>query len=265
MLDGQLGVERDVVHLRTLKSLPVVPWTSLTRLEQRSVRELSRRLRRGFDSVLQADINAFVARLHGLSDVQRDAVAETISTGLTTKKAREEALRLTTPRDREEFVEVCQHGLRDVLSASGMTARVLNRDDLWSSRVPWRFVQVDRVREGRGARGLARLRIADFVGAADTGAASLIMLRTSKETTLVGLLDRFRYWTRTRARLLASELLAEGMMAESGIHTWSTCWRASTGEPASSRRSGPRPWSSHAMIGRRRSRLVSTSSSPMFG
>jgi hypothetical protein len=209
MLDGQFGVEREVVHKETLEGLPVVPWHALTASERKTAAALSLRLRRGVDSELQADIDAFVSRLHGLSDVQRDAVSDTTSTGLTTRDAREQALRSTTSRDRAQFVELCQHGLRDVLSASGLTAWVRNRDDLWSPSVPWRFVQVDRVREGKGSRALARLQLVSFVEAADLGAASLIVLRTGKQTTLVGLLDRFGHWTRTRARLLAVALLAE--------------------------------------------------------
>jgi N-6 DNA Methylase len=210
MLDGQFGVEREVVHKETLEALPIVPWHALGAAERKSAAGLSARLRGGLDSTLQADIDVFVARLHGLSDVQRDAVSETISTGLTTKNAREQALRPTTSTDREEFVEVCGHGLRDVLSASGTTAWIRNRDDLWSPNVPWRFVQVDRVRAGKGPRRPTRLRLADFVRAADAGAASLVVLHTGKQTILVGLLDRFRHWTRTKARLLASELLVEG-------------------------------------------------------
>jgi hypothetical protein len=44
---------------------------------------------------------------------------------------------------------------------------------------------------------------------ADDGAASLITIRVGDRTVLVGQLDQYRYWTKTRARLLASALLTE--------------------------------------------------------
>ncbi|MEN8184955.1 MAG: hypothetical protein ABFS46_20735, partial [Myxococcota bacterium] len=209
MLDGQFGVEREVVHLETLKALPIVPWHTLAISERKMAVRLSGRLRRGLDTALQEEIDVFAARLHGLCDVQRDAVFDTLSTSLTTKDARTRALRRTTATERNDLAETCQIGLQDVLSATELTAWVRTRDDLSRPEVPWHFIQVDCVPQGKGARRPVPLPLDPFVRAADAGAASLIILRTGKGTTLVGILDRFRHWTRTKARLLASTLLAE--------------------------------------------------------
>lgn len=214
MLDGQFGVEREVVHLETYDRMPVVPWHELTRAERSAAAALSERLHASpLDHELRREIDAFVAGLHGLSEVQRDAVADTLATGLTSKQSRVRALSRTTAKERRRFIGVCAAGLDDVLSASELAAHVRLRDDLASPELPWRFIQVDQVPEG-GAKPIAvTLSPEQFLRAADAGAASLVIMRVGASrdtsTVLIAMLDRYRYWTQTRARLLASLLLAE--------------------------------------------------------
>ena len=206
MLDGQFGIEREVVHLETIKRVPVVPWAMLSPEERRKALALSKRLHRGNDEALQAEIDRLVARAFRLSRVQLEAIRDTLATALPTAESRRLAVRLTRPDDREAFASTCQEALRDVLAASKRTAHVRARDDL--STAPWRFVQVDRVAPGAGPLPDARLPLKTFLEAADEGGASLVTLRASEATTLVGILDRYRYWTPTRGGLLAGNLLS---------------------------------------------------------
>lgn len=212
MLDGQFGVEREVVHKETLEQLPVVPWHVLRRAERNAAARLSARLQRNKnDAKLQVEIDAFIASLHGLDEAQRDAISDTLDTGLTMMQhVRVRALSRTTESERAEFAKVCQLGLMDVLAASELSAWVRARDDLGARALPWRFLQIDRVAHGEEAPNkLAQLGVEEFVQAADTGHASLVLLHLNERTSLVGILDRRRHWTRTRARLLASMLLEE--------------------------------------------------------
>ena len=207
MLDGQFGVEREVVHLETIERIPVIPWSRLAPDQRRKTLALSTRLRQSFDQGLLDEIDAFVARIYQLTDVQQQAIRDTVATALPTKESRTRALRETTAAERAEFARDCERSLREILSASALTAHVRVRDDLPGEL--WRFLQVDRVPSGEAPPERAALPFEDLLRAADEGAASLVTLQVDGATALVALLDRYRYWTRTRARLLASTLIAE--------------------------------------------------------
>jgi len=208
MLDSQFGVEREVVHLETINGFPVIPWSDLTHDQRNSSLGLSHRLRRGLDHELQYEIDTFVARVYRLTDVQQQAIIDAMETALPTRTAQKTALNPTTAEQRAGFAGVCERSLREVLSASRLTAHVQVREDLAES--VWCFVQIDRVPMGDMPREPVTLPVSEFLQAADQGAASLVFLHVDEATTLVGMLDRYRYWTRTRARLLASTLLAGG-------------------------------------------------------
>lgn len=212
MLDGQFGIEREVVHKATIESVPVVPWDLLTKSQRSQSLGLSQRLHHGMTEELLAEIDRFVADVFELSNVQRTTIADTLRTALPTAGAKKAAVQRTTPAEREQFVAVCQDELRNVLRASRKDAFVWLRDDLELVGA-WRVVQIDRVEQGSGRPAAIRLDTRRFVEAADEAAASLVTVQVNERTALVGLLDRYRYWTQTRARMLAASLLSE-----SGTH-----------------------------------------------
>lgn len=207
MLDDQFGIEREVVRLTTIKSIPVVPWAELTDVQRSRSFELSQQLHAGVTHELLAGIDSFAADVFCLSNVQRTTVADTLATAIPTAAVKQNAVRGTTKAERDMFVEVCQHELRSVLRASDKDAFVRLHEDFSSSF--WRIMQIDRVHHGELQPPVAGLDPRRFVEAADEAAASLVTMEVNERTTLVGLLDRYGYWTRTRARMLAASLLSE--------------------------------------------------------
>lgn len=203
-LDGQFGVEREVVHKETIDAIPVVPWADLANdLRTRSA-ALSRRLRGGMTAALLRDIDAFVADTFELTDIQRDAIAETLAVSLPTAASKSNATRATNDDERQLFMDVCEDELADLLDQK---VRVVTTGI--GGEGPWRFVQVDRLNGTKRAPDPSAIDARRIIEMADDGAASLIKIRIGERTMLVGQLDQFRYWTKTRARLLASVLVSE--------------------------------------------------------
>ncbi|HET7505376.1 MAG TPA: hypothetical protein VFK02_30360 [Kofleriaceae bacterium] len=203
-LDGQFGVEREVVHKETIDAIPVVPWGQLERSLRTRSDALSQRLREGMSAALLRDIDTFVADAFELTDIQRDAVADTLAVSLPTAASKGNATRTTNDRDRQIFIETCQHELADLLDEKISVRPVEVGHD-----GPWRFIQVDRLNGSKTTPGPSAIDARQIIEVADDGAASLIRIRTSERTVLVGQLDQYRYWTKTRARLLASALVSE--------------------------------------------------------
>lgn len=206
--DAQFGVEREVVHKETLESLPVRPWRSLSASERRQALSLSERLERG-STGLQVEIDEFVFSLFGLSDVHRDAVRDTLETTFPTTDSKQRALLRTTNENRLRFVDVCRDALQGLVEASRLRAEVR---ELPSDTGRWRMLQVDVWPSNMPAPSRAEFSARTILEAADGASASLVTIRVDPERTLVAILDSYRYWTPTRARLLAD--LASGIDRE---------------------------------------------------
>ena len=203
-LDGQFGVEREVVHKETIDAIPIVPWAGLERSLRTRSAALSQRLRGGMTAALLRDIDTFVADAFELTDIQRDAITETLAVSLPTAASKGNPTRATNDRERQLFIETCEDELADLLDEKIRVYPVeVGRDG------PWRFVQIDHPNGGKTVLGPSRIDARRIIELADDGAASLIKIRDSERTVLVGQLDQYRYWTKTRARLLASALVSE--------------------------------------------------------
>jgi len=203
-LDGQFGVEREVVHKETIDAVPVVPWAQLPRTLRTRCAELSRRLRVGMSAELLADVDTFVADTFELTDIQREAITETLAVSLPTAASKANATRPTRDRDRQIFTQTCEEELADLLDEKIRVYPTTVGGD-----GPWRFLQINPLNGSKTAPQPSSIDARRIVEMADDGAASLITIRVGDRTVLVGQLDQYRYWTKTRARLLASALISE--------------------------------------------------------
>ena len=151
-----------------------------------------------------AEIDAFVADVFALSDIQRDAISETLAVSLPTAASKNNATRGTNDRERTLFMQTCEEELIDLLDAKVVVSPAAIGGD-----GPWLFLKVDRPDGKRTAADPSAVDAHRIIEIADDGAASLIKIQLGERTTLVGQLDQYRYWTKTRARLLASALVSE--------------------------------------------------------
>jgi hypothetical protein len=204
MLDGQLGIEREVVHLETIESVPIVPWEILSPAQRERSAVLSRSLHESPSAAVLEEIDDYVADVYGLPAVSRRAIVDTIETMLPTAAAKERSVSRTSEAERERFATICEAEMREILSASDVAVSVRVRGDL--DRGPWRFLQVDR---GVPQPAAPTLPIERLLEAADDGAATMAQVHLDAGTSLLAILDRYRLWTPTQARVVASVLLSE--------------------------------------------------------
>lgn len=200
LLDAQCGVEREVVHKETFAALPIRTWASLSRPQRQRALALSTRLEEAGGG-LQHEIDAFVFDVFGLSNVHRDAVRDTLETSFPNAEARKRALSPTTSAERQRFEAVCAASLDGLLAASGARAAVHERP-CHAGR--WRVLQVDVWPIGVGPPEPVDVDVAQLLRAADGAAVSLVTVVVDATRTLVAVLDSYRYWTPTRARMLAA-------------------------------------------------------------
>lgn len=203
MLDGQLGIEREVVHLETIGSVPVVPWDRLGSEQRKRSAMLSRSLHESPSPGVLQEIDEYIAAVYELTAVSRCAILDTLETMLPTAASKERSVSTTSRDERKQFAAICEAEMREILSASDSTASVCVRGDL--DQGPWRLLQVDR----GDRRSTPPLPIERLLEVADDGAATMAHVQLDEGTSLVAILDRYRLWTPTQARVLASTLISE--------------------------------------------------------
>ena len=205
LTDPAFGVERESTYLESFNRVPIRPLEALEPRTRARIGSLSAKLARENSTELTREIDRFVFECLGLSSVEQDAVFDTLDTSLPVHAAKLRAAAACSAIERARFVATLQASLHEVLSASVLTTTVIERDDLrWA---PWRVLEV-RVGPTGGPQPAA-MPFAEFLEAADQGGASLVVVRVSASSWLVGMLEAYRYWTVTRARLLASDLIDE--------------------------------------------------------
>lgn len=205
LMDGRYGIERDALYQESLEQLPLVPFDALSGSQRDRMIRLSKRLTKEMSEALADELDEFIFDTFDLSDVEREAVRDTLATALPSTESKRNAVRVPNKTERKRFVAVLEDSLQNVVSASGTHATVRERANLhWD---PWCILEVGI--SPSGAPSSVEAPMDAFLAAADENGASLVIVRASETTWFVGLLKRYSLWTSTRARLLATDLIAE--------------------------------------------------------
>lgn len=205
LTDGRYGIERDAIHQESLEKLPVVPLDALNAVQRDRIKYLSGRLATGLTRTLADDIDTFVFDTFDLSNVEREAIRDTMDTALPSKESKRKSVMTPDEIERKHFVDVLKDSLHSVFSASDLRTMARERSDLaWN---PWHVIEVCVSSDDAWTE--IEPPINAFLEEADANGASLVLVRASDTTWFIGLLARYVLWTSTRARLLATDLITE--------------------------------------------------------
>jgi hypothetical protein len=204
---GEFGFERDVIEKTTIDELVVPPFDSFTTAERREIDTL-------FTSSVQGskdawhNIDAWVARLYGLKPRDLDVISDTLDYSLPFADNRRSAQGVPTSEAVRLFCATLNSELKAWASRFGkrLTAKQVPQ----SSASPWRTLKLC-ARDGQEeCNKTASQPWFEFFKAADYMAASEIVFEDSQSKCIwIGRLDQARYWTQTRARLVAREMIWE--------------------------------------------------------
>ncbi|HRI63479.1 MAG TPA: N-6 DNA methylase [Polyangium sp.] len=209
--DGWFGVERDRYVLETLKAFPVVEYERLSRQQRNSALKLSDTLwTNGWSEKLKGRIDDLVFDLYDLDDVERDSIRDTLATSLPYAEQRIKAVHPANETEQNAFATTLQDELTCVLEASRERVHVRLRSEVTVG--PWRVLQIDRSKKRRENVGIAVIPWDSILKEADESGATLTTVRVDAATTFVAILENYRYWTPTRARMLALALLSEPVL-----------------------------------------------------
>ncbi|MGP9765383.1 HsdM family class I SAM-dependent methyltransferase [Halomonas sp. AOP13-D3-9] len=202
MTSGEFGVEREAQQKIDVDRLPFIPPDTLSKEQHQSIATCAQQL---IDN--QPDwpmLDRTVAQLYGLSSSDQQVVSDTLAINAPYASARNRGLARITEQQAQTFIDNLEKELASVFDLGGHSVRVqvLNSK---SKALPWRFFSIDL--EGAPPPLELPAQWADQAGG--LGVSRITLLSADRPSLIVGLLNRYRYWTQSQARLLASELIWE--------------------------------------------------------
>jgi len=205
---ARFGAERRVLDKADLDDCPIFPFEKLSAEQRQTVAQLSKRLL-ARDLTVFDEIDTFFGGLFGLDGRDMEVVRDTVEVAMPYIESRDRACNPPRPAERERFRKRLESILRPFFKVTGDEPQV----ELWKpdaaflqNSAPFGLLLISK----RGTTmpapdGLFRdvlLKLAE-----DTGSTRII--QQVEGGLLVALLNQYRYWTPSRARLLGAELVRE--------------------------------------------------------
>ena len=206
------GAERRVVYKTDFDTCPVFPFEKLSDVQRKKVAQLSDRLIARDLSVFN-EIDDFFGSLFGLDSKDMEVVRDTVEVAMPYIESRDRAGNPPRPVERERFRKRLESILRPFFKVTGDEAQV----ELWKpdevflqTSAPFGLLLISKHGTASPApEGLFRevlLKLAE-----DTGSTRII--QQVDGGLIVAVLNQYRYWTPSRARLLGAELVREHLDA----------------------------------------------------
>lgn len=210
MTSGRFGLEREVLQVRDVEAFPFVAPEGLSLADRASIELAAARL--VANEVDWQELDQAVLNIYRISKLDAEVIADTLATRSPFPASKRLAREPVTDEQEERFCVRLRDELDGVLGRNGQEVhvRVLSAD----VQLPWRFIAISL-----DEKSLPTLPPVNWVEYADDLAVSRItVIDEQKSTVIVGLLNRYRYWTPTQARLLASDIIWQnGAMLEARV------------------------------------------------
>ena len=205
---ARFGAERRVLDKADFDDCPILPFEKLSAAERQIVAGLSDRLL-ARDLTVFDEIDAFFGGLFGLDSKDMEVVRDTVQVTMPYIESRNRACNPPRPTEREHFRRRLESILRPFFKVTGDEPHV----ELWrpdaaflQTSSPFGLLLISK----HGTRMPAPddlFRDVLLKLAEDTGSTRII--QHVEGGLLVALLNQYRYWTPSRARLLGAELVRE--------------------------------------------------------
>ncbi len=199
MISAKYGVERDVFYFSDVGQFPVIPYDGLPKIQKEKMQAIYNRFKHNPD---RKSLNKWTFSLYGLNVYEQEVIKDTLDVSLPGRTARKNAQKEVRRGDIERF--------HDSLSKTLIPYRMKIQPDTIEFN-SWKFITISR--QGNTDDSILLPERGDISKAAiykmaeDVGASKILIPRD--DCIHIGLLNQYRYWTPSRARLLALQLLEE--------------------------------------------------------
>jgi hypothetical protein len=198
---GEFGFEREVIEKATLDQIPLPDFRTFSRSQKDEILALFECLRTG--KISWDDVDEWVAALYDLGPRDLQVISDTLEFNLPFASNKRKAQDVPTTEERVRFCEVLKKELMPWCDRFG--SRIAVRQIHQPANSPWYGIEVRTSFHDVGVQASAR-DWEELLRAADSAAASEIVLHDGNEGLLIGKFAQRRYWSETQARLLAQRI-----------------------------------------------------------
>ncbi len=198
---AKFGTERRALLEEDILDFPILPFESMTSQEISVVCRLSDTLIEGPSEQDWAEIETWVFNLYGLNADDQQVVADTLATRLPYTAVRRNATSPPSKEEAEYFLQVVENEMKPLFA---MADAVIHCQLAPVQNPPWIFF--DAFVEG-GNLSSERSVFELMAALADSQGSTRIFINYENGHIRVGILAQRRYWTHSRARLLAFDLI----------------------------------------------------------
>jgi hypothetical protein len=210
MRSGQVGARRRIIDKQDIDAFPFPILEDLSREDRATALSLAGAL----DAPGKKDwkaLDAFVCRLFGLTKAEQQVVEDTVTFNGPYRSVREPAALPTPPDEARTFAQTLAQSLQPFFKVAGqkVKAAVVPRiEGDW--RQPWCFVTLLLEDDDWTP---APAVISSLMAEATHSAASRVVMHLPEGGLIIGLVNKRRFWTRSRARLCALHIAREHLAA----------------------------------------------------
>ena len=211
LINPLIGSERRVIYKSVLDECHFIPLENLTNIQQEHISNLSERLidTNGQELAIFEEIDTFFGSLYGLDSLDLEVIHDTLEVCLPYKKSRERACDIPTDTEHEIFRQRLELILKPFFTIVGEELEVT----LWNPKTtnprnpsPFGMILIGKL--GRSIQQPDAIFQQLILKLADDTGASLIF-QSVEGGLMVGILNQYRYWTPSQARLLGAEIVRD--------------------------------------------------------
>jgi N-6 DNA Methylase len=203
---SQVGAGRRIIYKIDIDSFPFPDLEKLTKEQRAEALRLADMLDAHGEKDWKA-LDAFVGSLFGLTKAEQQVVEDTVTFNGPYAVVREQSMRSVPDDEAAMFVRTLEQAIQPFFKAVGqkVKARLVPRLE-GDRRQPWAFVTL--LLDGDSWIPSDTL-VSSLIGEASASAATRLVMPLPEGGLIIGLLNKRRFWTRSRARLCAMHIVEE--------------------------------------------------------
>jgi hypothetical protein len=207
MTSSRMGAERRTFLKESIESFPFPAFDLLTQSQRRHAKELSAQLETASSKPREV-INNFIFDLYGLDGYDRQVVKDTLEVAAPFKTERNRANSPPAKNDRNAFYAELNQFLTPSFNLTNEDVSIheveIEQKEVLS---PWQFFSVSDDPASATLTPTAQKHLISLITeeADKTGCSRVIVHENGR--LLVGIIGQYRYWTLSRARLCALDIL----------------------------------------------------------
>ncbi|MCF8150782.1 MAG: SAM-dependent methyltransferase [Burkholderiaceae bacterium] len=206
MTSSEFGIERAVSLLPDTLRFPLPIFEEIDIEGRSSLRRLAQKLVQSEGKPPWRQIDKLIYDIYGISPRDRDVIEDTLETATPRGPRKVRGLDAPTVSESESFCVQLQKSLAPFFSITERRIEVrLLPADISS---PWRFIEMHAIR-GMGMVEPVPFLSSEILERVDSLMVSRIMQTFEADSSVlrIGILNQYRYWTRTQAYMLVADIL----------------------------------------------------------